>query len=311
MSFPPIFKGPLVGGWLFTKTFVKTQSRQTKQISDFFQAVSDHIWRLPSFGDRDIVVEKSPRNRKIRNWPTNICQMGHICWTKKTWKVLPSSSRMMFVPFIPLMPGNPQQKKHKGQALRWRCAVAEVVAEGGWVDGGGLGSCWLQLVAGYPLDIRPPKPLAWWSRQKHPMAWWQTKGRGSGMVEINLNGCYPQTEMTPKKKEGFCQLGFSKVQMECKWVKLWSGRLGSCEVANWWSYEVAFFGKLWSCAFFVWSFKMGKSWKGKSWCFTAYLENHHGTLTTNSCRPLQVLGLNYLLTFRRMNEFSPCKRDHV
>jgi len=40
------------------------------------------------------------------------------------------------------------------------------------------------------------------------------------MVEINLNGCYPQTEMTPQKKEGFCQLGFSKVQMECKWVKL-------------------------------------------------------------------------------------------
>lgn len=205
MSFLPIFKGPLVGGWLFTKTFVKTKS------ANFFKAVSDHIWRLPSFGDRDIDVEKSPRNRKNRNWPTNICHMGHICWTKKPWQVLPSSSRMMFVPFIPLMPGNPQQKKHKGQALRWRCAVAEVVAEGGWVDGGGLGSCWLQLVAGYPLDIRPPKPLAWWSRQKHPMAWWQTKGRGSGMVEIK--------EMTPKKQQVLP--AWQQKKMGCK--------LGSCE----------------------------------------------------------------------------------
>ena len=64
-------------------------------------------------------------------------------------------------------------------------------------------------------STRPPKkPLAGGDLPAEASHWHGDKRRegnpGSGMVEIiNLNGCYPQTEMTPQKKR-FCQLGIFK-----------------------------------------------------------------------------------------------------
>lgn len=186
MSFLPIFKGPLVGGWLFTKTFVKTQSRQTKQISEFFQAVSDHIWRLPSFGDRYIDVAIAPKSENSKLANQHLPHGTHLL-NKKNLAGIALILENDVVPFKPLWCLEILNKKPQRP---WHCAgsaVAEVVAEGGpW---------------------RSTSKTHWrWSRQNHPMAWWQTKGR-EGMVE---------SKKWLQKNNRFCQLG-NKRKWDANW----------------------------------------------------------------------------------------------
>ena len=116
-EFPTDLQGALSWRLTFYKNVCQDTIKTNQTNQRFFLAVSDHIWRLPSFGDRYIVVAIAPKSENSKLANQHLPHGTHLLNKKNPGRYCPRSSRRMFVPFIP----NPfnawkssTKKTHKG-----------------------------------------------------------------------------------------------------------------------------------------------------------------------------------------------------